>query len=108
QIGEPDGGGAAAALDPDVEAGQGRHEQEEGQAPGGEEVHRRCLRAATKRTTSKSQSRSVDSTRWAAPVACTWRACWVWRAAAASAKRARTAALEVCTSSRRPVSGSTS
>src|SRR5207248_7639529 len=67
---------------------------------GGEEVHRRLLRATTKRTMSNSQSRSVDSTRWAAPVPWTRRACSAWRAAAASAKRARTAGLDVWTSTR--------
>src|SRR5947199_358221 len=87
QVGEADGGVAAAVLHPEIDADQGGHQQQQGQAPRSEEVHRRCLRAATKRTMSKSQSRSVDRTRWAAPVPRTARTFWAWRARAASAKR---------------------
>src|SRR5688572_16986830 len=89
QVGETDGPVPAPALEPEVEPGQAGDEQEEPQPGRGEQGHRRRLLPTTNRTMSISQSRSVDSTRWAAPAARTARALPSACSAAAAAKRAR-------------------
>ena len=112
QVGEADGvgGGGGAAARRRGRPGPATSTRSRGEAPGSEEVHRRRLLATTKRTTSKSQSRSVDRTRWAAPRAPHRPGVALGLLGGGGLGEAgpQLAALEVCTSSRWPVSGSTS
>ncbi len=98
----------AAPLGQHVHGGQHRDDGEQPEPARIEEAHRRLLVATTWATRSRNQSRSVESTRWEAPARRTAVARVFACSAAASAKRRRNLRSEVWTSSRSPVSGSTS